>query len=299
MRTVLALALLVACDPAATDDSGADGAETVDPNADPDVHTYLPPGYGAADPARVIFLGDSITAGHGATDDALGYVQLMLQNDDASWPDHAADDLESVFPQLSEVVDVSRAGATTDTLLGSQIPRLDDQMTLPASGESLVVMTIGGNDITGLLMSGDEDKSEPLQTIQDNLREIVSFFQDPANFPDGAYIYLTNVYDPSDGVGQAAECFYGLDMSHLMEPLAQTNEDSRAMAEELGFAWVDMHGHFLGHGYNADDPTNAYYAGEDWELWFADDCIHPLDAGHHQIRRLFMAAIRGEALQRE
>jgi len=305
MTRLYALLLgLAACTPdsgSATDDSAAadDSGPGVDDNADPDVHTYLPPDYAPSDPKRVIFLGDSITAGYGASDTSLQYSALLQQNDDATWPDEQGDDLATVFPGLTEVVDVSRAGATTDTELSQQIPKLDDKMTFPAEGQSLVVMTIGGNDITSLLMSGSADYTEPLQTIQDNLREIVTYFQDASRFPDGAYIYVTNVYDPSDGTGQADECFYGLDLSTLIDAMEQTNTDSEAMAEELGFSWVDLHGHFLGHGYNGDDEQNPYYMGDDYELWFYSDCIHPDDAGHNQIRRLFMAAIQDQALQLE
>lgn len=295
MRLSLVIALaLSACEPGETE--GGDDTSGAPSNSDPDVHSVLPEGYVASDPQRVIFLGDSITERYGASEDGLAYVGLMEQNDDTVWPERAGDDLATLYPDLTEFVDVSRGGATTDTLLSSQIPKLDDQMSFPAEGESIVVITIGGNDVTLLLTSGSTDYSEPLQTIQDNLREIVGFFQDPANFPDGAYLYVTNVYDPSDGTGQADECFYGLDLSHLMEPMAQTNAGYAAMAEELGFAMVDMHGHYLGHGFNADDQTNEHYAGDDYALWFYQDCIHPNDAGHNEIRRLFMSAIRGEAL---
>ncbi len=298
LRLALPL-LLVACDPKDPGKSGEDDSAAEASSADPDVHTYIPDGYAARDPKRVIFLGDSITERYGASDDSQAYTALMVENDDQTWPDREGDDLATLFPDLTEVVDVSRGGATTDTVLSSQLGKLDTNMTLPAEGESLVVMTIGGNDIMGLMTSGSSDYTEPLQDIQDNLREIVSTFQDPELFPDGAWIYVTNVYDPSDGTGQADECFYGLDLGHLMEPMQQTNDGYLALGQELGFSIVDMHGHFLGHAYNGDDPTNEHYTGDDYELWFYQDCIHPNDAGHNQIRRLFMSAIRGEDLPLE
>lgn len=295
--SLLGLAPLVGC--TGEGDLPGEGDSAEDSNADPKVHTYIPDGYRASDPKRVIFLGDSITERYGASEDALAYTSLLVENDAQTWPDQDGQDLATAYPELTEVVDVSRGGATTETLLDSQIGKLDDQMSFPAEGESLVVMTIGGNDITGLMLSGSTDYSEPLQAIQDNLRAIVESFQDPDRFPDGAFLYVTNVYDPSDGTGQADECFYGLDMGHLMEPMAQTNADSAAMAAELGFSLVDLHGHFLGHGFNGDEPTNENYAGDDYEQWFYRDCIHPNDVGHNQIRRLFLAAIQGEALQLE
>jgi len=65
-------------------------------------------------------------------------------------------------------------------------------------------------------------------------------------------------------------------------------------AAERGFAVLDLRGHFLGHGYHAEDPTVPSYDPEDPTLWFAPDCIHPNDRGHHEVRRLFHAAITGE-----
>ena len=86
MRSVLPLfVVLMACggdDPAA--DSAADtagllatpGGETPSGSAgtataDPHANTYIPPGYGATDPSRIVFLGDSITTGAGASKSSL------------------------------------------------------------------------------------------------------------------------------------------------------------------------------------------------------------------------------------
>src|SRR5262249_38900038 len=129
--------------------------------------------------------------------------------------------------------------------------------------------------------------------VTDNLAATYDFFQDASRFPDGVFIYLANVYEPSDGVGQAAECFYGLDLSQVLTSLDEVNAATRAQAEERRTAWIDMHGHFLGHGFNGDDPANPYYQADDPSLWFYDDCIHPNDRGHHEIRRLFWYALAG------
>jgi hypothetical protein len=59
---------------------------------------------------------------------------------------------------------------------------------------------------------------------------------------------------------------------------------------------VDALGHFHGHGNNHDDPENPYYDEEDPSGWF-DDCVHPNDRGHHEIRRLFFEAVAGVAVE--
>ena len=58
----------------------------------------------------------------------------------------------------------------------------------------------------------------------------------------------------------------------------------------MGFAVIDMLGHFHGHGHNYDHTENPYYDAADPTGWFAD-CIHANDRGHHEIRRLFYEAM--------
>ena len=75
----LPLALLIGC-PATRGDDDDDDAEPTPFDwgyeSDEGVSSYSPEGYVAEDPARVIFLGDSITAGAGASSDSLAYPAL-------------------------------------------------------------------------------------------------------------------------------------------------------------------------------------------------------------------------------
>ena len=68
---------------------------------------------------------------------------------------------------------------------------------------------------------------------------------------------------------------------------------------EKGFSVVDLRGHFSGHGFNASDSSVYGHDAEDTSNWFDNDCIHPNDRGHHEIRRLFHAAIEGLPLEAE
>ena len=94
---VLLLSVLVGCssgdadDGSTTDDTSTtdegDGDDNLGPNPDTSVNSYLPPDYVAAAPERVIYLGDSITAGAGAPFDDT-YVSLLNQNNAGTWPDY-------------------------------------------------------------------------------------------------------------------------------------------------------------------------------------------------------------------
>ena len=120
-----------------------------------------------------------------------------------------------------------------------------------------------------------------------------------SSFPDGSFIYISNVYDPTDDVGQASGCFFSFDLSDIWPYFHDANEAIYNFAEDSGVAMVDLNGHFLGHGWNYDDSDLPVYHSDDPTVWFDADCLHPNDIGHHEVRRLFHAAIDGTPLPRE
>lgn len=297
---ILALLACTAPDPAGPsnpstpEDTGETdtGTPDGDPDGDPFVDSSIPAGYAPDALARVIFLGDSITNGVGASRSDLAYRELLVANADDIWPEASGLDIESRFGPV-EVVDRSRSGATTDSMRYGQLDGLVEDLGDTAPGQTAVVVTIAGNDVQGLIYNTDEE-DQVIDDILDNLNATYDFFEDPVRFPDGVWFYLANVYEPSDGVGQVDACFFGLELSEVLAALGRVNEAVRDQAEERGIAWLDMRGHFNGHGFYADDPTNPYYHPDDPTLWFAADCIHPNDRGHHEIRRLFWYALAGE-----
>ena len=89
------------------------------------------------------------------------------------------------------------------------------------------------------------------------------------------------------GNGQADGCFFGLDLSIPLANLPPFNDTLADLGKEKGVAVIDLYGHFNAHGAESADP------------WFAPDCIHPNDRGHHEVRRLFHAGITGKPLMLE
>ena len=280
---------------APVDSSGQDTGEPEDEqqDLDPLVDSYFPANYAPADPARVVYLGDSITAGNGASSPMLTYVHLLKKNDDDTWTESAELDLTGLYGELPEIIDQSLAGATTSSMISQQLPKVTDELGDTVSGTTVVMVTIAGNDVQRLLYN-TSGTDAAIETILEKLGDLYDYFEDPERFPDGSYVYLANVYEPSDGVGQADECFYGMNLENVLPSLDAVNAATRAQAEERGVAWIDLRGHFLGHGFNGGDSENPYYEADDPSLWFADDCIHPNDRGHHELRRLFWYAVAGE-----
>lgn len=276
---------------------------SVDYPKDPDVSSYIPENYRASAPVRVIFLGDSITSGLGASVSNGSYANLLANNDETLWPDHAGEDLASLFGAGIAVVNVAVSGATSGDVVSSQLPNLAEQLGTVVSGETLVVMTAGGNDMTraaySSFLQGEAALISALSALSTNLGTVIDFFEDTTRFPDGFFFYMANVYDPTDGVGQTATCLNGFDLSPLQVHFDAANTGIRDLAIERGVAMADMRGYFLGHGFYFDDETNAHYEAGDSSLWFATDCIHPNDLGHHELRRLFLATIDGRAVRDE
>jgi lysophospholipase L1-like esterase len=90
----------------------------------------------------LIGIGDSVTAGFGATDKH-GYFELLQQNDDASLPDMRGRDLRHVLPHLM-VHNFSVSYTVSEEHLKEQVPRL---ASYPATVRGIIVITTGGNDL--------------------------------------------------------------------------------------------------------------------------------------------------------
>ncbi|MEZ4323384.1 MAG: GDSL-type esterase/lipase family protein [Myxococcota bacterium] len=285
MRVLALPLLLAAC-------TGADPEDTDDPGypVDPDVATWVPEAAPFDQVERVLFFGDSITAGYGMGQLDNAYTRLLVENSDA-WPTFDGNDLTTRYGDL-EVLNASVSGSQTEDVIDRQIPFVEDQLGAVLSGPTLVFITIGGNDLTNALVTPGA-----IDTVADDIEErmdiITSTLTDPARFPDGVYLLATNVYEPTDGEGQADQCFFGLDVARVEPVLDDVNARTLAMAQERGFAWVDLRAHFRGHGWNSDDASIAAYDEADPTLWLQSDCIHPNKRGHHEIRRLFLAAADG------
>lgn len=248
----------------------ADTGTPIEP--DPDVATFLP-GPPPANVARVLFVGDSITYG----------TSVDLED---RWTVGLSADLEARFGPI-EFLNVSYPGQTVYGLLHHGVPVVEDTWGPVVDGPVLVIGTLGTGDNTF-------GRGSPAgrEWFLSNLSALLDLLQDPQRFPDGASLYLANIYDQTDGTGHLLDCWPGNDRIALQAAFAAANEGSLALARERGFAWVDTRGHFRGHGGRFDDPTFEAHDPEDPTLWYGD-CVHPDPRGHDELRRLFLAAIEG------
>jgi lysophospholipase L1-like esterase len=275
------------------DAGGSDAGNETDGGSISATHeSYIPAAERPTSAARLIVMGDSISAGYGTSTAARSYFNLLLAND-SKWPNETNTTLPALFNADVPLVNVAVAGATTSSMLG-QRSTLTSQLGATVSGHSIVVITIGGNDMKNFIVNMDASQiNAAVNSAISNLRQIMTYLQDSTRFPDGTSIYLAAVYDPSDSSGTLpASCFGFAATNHeLITGLENLHTRYVALGTELGFAVVDAMGHFHGHGISASNMSDPYYDASNPVTWFSSDCIHPNDAGHNELRRLFFEAI--------
>ncbi|MGZ3477331.1 MAG: SGNH/GDSL hydrolase family protein [Polyangiales bacterium] len=233
-----------------------------------------------------VILGDSISdrGGQGPF-----FYDLLDQNDDTKYPDHAGKDFKTIYGADLVVQKTSKAGATSANL-GGQIAALPSTLTGPV----LVTITIGGNDVQAalpaLLMGGDDTAKRADFAMY--LEEAFSELTKPDRFGAGVQVkvLVANVYDPSDGTGNfkfasGTKCPGALQFWPASKPTAPLLDNwekvmTDTAAKHPGITVLDLRAKFNGHGVPAG------------ETWFYSDCIHPNSPGHNEIRDLFFDAAK-------
>jgi lysophospholipase L1-like esterase len=227
-----------------------------------------------------VALGDSISIDEYAGGHGRGGASLLFLNRDDDFPEWQGRDLVSAEPSAT-FDPLASDGATTATLLDSQLPRLRALGIRPA----LVTVTIGGNDV--LQAYGDTVAARTvivrvgaaLSEVLDQLSSLLA--------PSGRVVVGT-VYDPSDGTGDAARL--GLPpWPDGVAVIGELNDALRQAAAERGAAVAEIAELFLGHGLLAGDPSQAQARPTSRSLWFSH-VIEPNAWGANGVRAAFHAA---------
>ena len=252
----------------------------------------------------LVIVGDSISdVGGNGPGQTPFYRTLLVQNDDAKYPDWKGIDLKTCWglDATTQVVKVSKGGAiaTQGKKLGQSV-LLDQVKSIPTTlaGPVLVVGTIGGNDATAGLVhvvaNMPDAEQQDIADFATGFGDAMTELTKPDRFGPGvkADVLITNIYDPTGGNGDFtyAPLSQSCGGMFAMWPDKQPTDGAVKMwndamtAQAAKFPSVhllDMHAFFLGHQVDTPDPTN----------WFHDDCIHPNAVGQEAIRELFWAAM--------
>jgi lysophospholipase L1-like esterase len=270
-------------------------------------YLHLPTGSGPAGPAvprepfgrvwhegqvELLGVGDSITAGYGATT-GFSYFDRLASTPEGDWPEMRGLDLAAVFPELA-AKNISLSGSTSIEHLEMHVGRLE---TRPPDVFGVVVITTGGNDIIhdygrrppreGAMYGATLAQARPwIDNFETRLDDILIGLE--AAYPGGCEVFLANIYDPTDGSGDTG--LTGLPAwPDAMEVLAAYNAIIAGAAAKHDFVHlVDIRGPFLGHGLHCTKWWNGHYRFGDATYWYFPNIEDPNDRGYDAIRRLFL-----------
>ena len=227
-------------------------------------------------------LGDSISIDDYAGGPGRGGASLLFRNRDDDFPAWSGRDLCSLDPATTFAM-LATDGATTSTLLTTQLPRLRALPQRP----TLVTLTIGGNDL--LSAYGDTAAARRVVAhVADAVGDALAAISDLLA-PEGRVVVGT-VYDPSDGTADA-ERLRLPPWPDAVEAIGSLNASLRRVAERHGAVVADIAAVFSGHGLRAGDPTQGHPRPHDRRLWFCN-LIEPNAWGADGVRTAFWSALQ-------
>jgi lysophospholipase L1-like esterase len=248
-------------------------------------------------PVLLVGMGDSVTAGFGASP-GLSYFDRLVRNPAEDAADLRGICLSAALPNLRHT-NLAVSGSTSLHHARHQLPRLPLQ---PANVLGLVVLTTGGNDLIhdygrtppaeGAMFGATFDQAEPwIAAFRQRLEHMLEGLR--AGFPGGVHVFLANIYDPTDGVGDIQRA----GLPAWPDGLRILNAYNRVLADvSAERPWVhpvNLHDTFLGHGIHCVQFWRSHYSPADPHYWYHANLEDPNDRGYDAIRRLFLNAMAG------
>ena len=244
-------------------------------------------------------LGDSVTAGFGVKA-SHSYFHRLLKNPDDEFADMQGVCLSAVLPNL-RAENMAVSGGTS--LMHADLIR---QRLQPQDADTfgLVVMTTGGNDIIhdygstppreGAMYGATLAEAQPwIANFEKRLDKMLDLLE--AQFPGGCMIFLADIYDPTDGQGDAETAGLPAWPDGTAIHRAYNQIIRRCAARHASVHVVPMHEAFLGHGIHCTQPWAKHYRSDDPHYWYAWNLEDPNIRGYDAIRRLFLIAIAEHA----
>ena len=267
------------------------GSGPAGPTVDPKLFTL------AWTSRQILFvgLGDSVTAGFGARK-GFSYFDRLVKNPADEFSEMNGVSLNSVFPKFI-FTNLAVSGSTSSEVLSQQLNSLP---TNTPDVFGVVVMSAGGNDIIHnygrtppreeAMYGANKDEAKPW--VENFGRRLeFTMVQIENHFPGGCEIFLANIFDPTDGLGDAERA--GLpawkDSMQILD--AYNAAILQAAQKHPNIHVVDIHGAFLGHGIHCTQFWRGHFDWHDPHYWFFVNLEDPNERGYDVIRRLFLAEI--------
>jgi len=240
-------------------------------------------------------VGDSVTAGFGARQ-THSYFALLEKNPADEYRDMEGRCLSAVLPNLS-----TRNIAVSGSTSLHHVKHLEERLEIQEPHiRGLVVMTSGGNDLIhdygrsppreGAMYGASLEQARPwIENYRNRLTHMLDLLNE--RFPGGCDVFLADIYDPSDGVGDASNA--GLPpWPDGLQILAEYNGIIRqAGADRENVHIVPMYETFLGHGIHCTNWWRSVYCEEDPHYWYGTNLEDPNERGYDALRRIFLIEI--------
>jgi lysophospholipase L1-like esterase len=240
-------------------------------------------------------LGDSVTAGYGASP-GHSYFDRLVANPPDEWADVKGRCLASVLPNLA-TKNLAVSGTTSLQHAHDELSQLAESYP---DTMGIVVMTSGGNDLIhdygrsppreGAMFGATLEQARPwIDAFEKRLGSMLDRIH--ATFPAGCHIFIANIYDPTDGVGDSTMAGLPPWPDGLAIHKAYNDIIARCAADRSFVHLVDMHAAFLGHGIHCTQFWREHYQPSDPHYWYYENLEDPNDRGYDAIRRLFLLKI--------
>lgn len=241
-------------------------------------------------------IGDSVTAGLGAKSADHSYFNRLVQNPPDEFDEMQGLCLSTVIPNL-RTQNAAISGSASLQHLEVLKDRLEPQDIITFG---IVVMTTGGNDLIhnygrsapkeGAMYGATLEQAKPwIDGFRKRLNTMLDLLDE--RFPGGCHVFLADIYDPTDGVGDAPSVF----LPHWPDGLAihaEYNKIIHATTDEReNVHLVPLHATLLGHGSHCRQFWRSTYRADDPHYWYYDNIEDPNDRGYDAIRRVFLNEI--------
>ena len=263
---------------------------------------------------HVVFVGDSITVGTPPTNVEDFYRNLMaadlatrfgIEAPSYDWQWYDLFNGTAYIQDSGAFSVCAKYGGRTDDLVQDNNQIIDCIPEDRRSETTLVVMTVGGNDLFSLVEDYNtgvavEDLWLQVDDEVQLQREAVEMLrEDKEMFPGEMFVVFANVYEFTDGMGNVDACpgaeslgyKYDLAAPELVEMIRYYEEQFMKIAVDAQADMTFMDEAFCGHGYNAEDSTGPCYRTDNRDLWFDLTCFHPNDLGHAAIAEMMLSTV--------
>src|SRR4029079_19180889 len=108
-------------------------------------------------------------------------------------------------------------------------------------------------------------------------------------FPGGCAIFVGDIYDPSDGVGDPESTWALPRWPDCLKVVEAYNETLRRVSSRHAVVHVvPVHDAFLGHGIHCRQFWRSHYDWRDPHYWYFENIEDPNDRGYDVLRRVFL-----------